>query len=168
VANFAASRRSHPSQWLALLVGAFYTILGAGGFFVTGFSGFAAPQGDLLLGLELNPLQNLVHLALGAAGLFLWRRLATAVTYGWVVALVSGLLFAYGLAVAGTDAPANVLALNTSGNALHFITAIYGVIMAIWPKGMAATAEEGPRELIEERREERGRRPADEHTERRR
>jgi hypothetical protein len=47
--------------------------------------------------LEINPLHNLVHLAIGLAGLALWRRLDTARTYGWLLAAGCGLAFLYGL-----------------------------------------------------------------------
>jgi hypothetical protein len=45
----------HPAQWLALVIGAVYTLVGVVGFFVTGFDGFAEPSGELLLGVfEIN------------------------------------------------------------------------------------------------------------------
>src|SRR5215207_3949875 len=70
----------HPSQLLALAIGAVYTLIGILGFLVTGFENFAAETNKTLLGFEINPLHNLVHLAIGLAGLALWRRLDTART----------------------------------------------------------------------------------------
>jgi hypothetical protein len=74
----------HPSQLLALAIGAIYTLIGILGFLVTGFENFASETNETLLGFEINPLHNLVHLAIGLAGLALWRRLDTARTYGWL------------------------------------------------------------------------------------
>ena len=81
----AATR--HPSQLLALAIGAVYTLVGILGFFVTGFENFASETDKTLLGFEINPLHNLVHLAIGLAGLALWRRLDTARLYGWLLAI---------------------------------------------------------------------------------
>ena len=60
---------STPSQLLALAIGAVYTLIGILGFFITGFENFAAETDKTLLGFEINPLHNLVHLAIGLAGL---------------------------------------------------------------------------------------------------
>ena len=93
----------HPSQLLALVIGVVYTLVGIAGFFVTGFENFAAETNKTLLGFEINPLHNLVHLAIGLAGLTLWRRLDTAKTYGWLLAAGYGLAFLYGLFAAGNS-----------------------------------------------------------------
>ena len=77
----AASDR-HPAQLLALIIGAVYTLIGIAGFFVTGFEHFAAETDKTLLGFEINPLHNIVHLAIGLAGLAMWRQLDTARAYG--------------------------------------------------------------------------------------
>ena len=59
----------HPSQLLALAIGVVYTLIGILGFLVTGFENFASETDKTLLGFEINPLHNLVHLAIGLAGL---------------------------------------------------------------------------------------------------
>jgi len=97
----AAPSTRHPSQLLALAIGAVYTLIGILGFLVTGFDNFAAETNKTLLGFEINPLHNLVHLAIGLAGLAMWRRLDTARTYGWLLAAGYGLAFIYGLFAAG-------------------------------------------------------------------
>jgi hypothetical protein len=107
----AASSTRHPSQLLALAIGAVYTLIGILGFFITGFDNFAAETDKTLLGFEINPLHNLVHLAIGLAGLALWRRLDTARTYGWLLAAGYGLAFLYGLFAAG-NSDINFLSLN--------------------------------------------------------
>lgn len=124
----------HPAQWLALAIGATYTLVGIIGFFLTGFSGFAAPEGELLLGVfEINPLHNIVHLLIGGAGLALWSRLDRARLYGWLLAAGYGLTFLYGLFVAGSDEPANFLALNQGDNWLHLFSTLAGLAIALWP-----------------------------------
>jgi hypothetical protein len=80
-----------------------YTLIGILGFFVTGFEHFAAETDKTLLGFEINPLHNIVHLAIGLAGLAMWRQLDTARAYGWLLAAGYGLTFLYGLFAAGNS-----------------------------------------------------------------
>jgi ABC-type transport system involved in multi-copper enzyme maturation permease subunit len=122
----------HPAQLLALAIGIIYTLIGIAGFFVTGFDNFAAETDKTLLGFEVNPLHNLVHLAIGLAGLALWRRLDTARTYGWLLAAGYGLAFIYGLFAAG-NRDINFLSLNGADNILHLVSALAGVAIALWP-----------------------------------
>jgi hypothetical protein len=122
----------HPAQLLALAIGAVYTLIGVAGFFVTGFDNFAAETDKTLLGFEVNPLHNIVHLAIGLAGLALWRRLDTARTYGWLLAAGYGLAFIYGLFAAG-NRDINFLSLNSADNILHLVSALAGVAIALWP-----------------------------------
>jgi ABC-type transport system involved in multi-copper enzyme maturation permease subunit len=124
----------HPAQWLALAIGIAYAVAGLVGFALTGFRGFAEPGGELLLGVfEINPLHNVVHLVIGVAGVALWRPLARARLYGWLLAAGYGLTFLYGLFVAGSDEPANFLALNQGDNWLHLFSALAGLAIALWP-----------------------------------
>jgi ABC-type transport system involved in multi-copper enzyme maturation permease subunit len=122
----------HPSQLLAIAIGAVYTLIGILGFFITGFENFAAETNKTLLGFEINPLHNLVHLAIGLAGLALWRRLDTASTYGWLLAAGYGLAFLYGLFAAG-NSDINFLSLNGPDNGLHLVSALAGLAIALWP-----------------------------------
>jgi ABC-type transport system involved in multi-copper enzyme maturation permease subunit len=122
----------HPAQLLALAIGVVYTLIGVAGFFVTGFDNFAAETNKTLLGFEVNPLHNIVHLAIGLAGLALWRRLDTARTYGWLLAAGYGLAFIYGLFAAG-NSDINFLSLNGADNILHLVSALAGVAIALWP-----------------------------------
>ena len=126
------STARHPSQLLALAIGAVYTLVGILGFFITGFENFATETNKTLLGFEINPLHNLVHLAIGLAGLALWRRLDTAKTYGWLLAAGYGLAFLYGLFAAG-NRDINFLSLNGADNGLHLVSAVDGIAIALWP-----------------------------------
>lgn len=124
----------HPAQWLALVIGALYILMGVAGFFATGFNGFAEPSGELLLGaFEVNPLHNIVHLIIGIAGLVMWNRLDRARLYGWLLAAGYGLVFLYGLVVAGNEDPSNFLALNQGDNWLHLVSAAAGLAIALLP-----------------------------------
>jgi uncharacterized membrane protein YuzA (DUF378 family) len=122
----------HPAQLLALAIGVVYTLVGIAGFFVTGFDNFAAETDKTLLGFEVNPLHNIVHLLIGLAGLALWRRLDTARTYGWLLAAGYGLAFIYGL-FAADNRDINFLSLNGADNILHLVSALAGVAIALWP-----------------------------------
>jgi hypothetical protein len=126
----AATR--HPSQLLALAIGAVYTLVGILGFLVTGLEDFAAETDKTLLGFELNPLHNIVHMAIGLAGLALWRRLDSARLYGWLLAAGYGATFVYGLLAAG-NRDINFLSINGADNGLHLVSAIAGLAIALWP-----------------------------------
>lgn len=136
----AAGTDRHPAQYLALAIGVIYVLVGLAGFLVTGFDGFAAPEGDLLLGFEVNPLHNIVHLLIGGAGLALWNRLDRARVYGWLLAIGYGATFVYGLFVANSDEQANFLALNQADNVLHVVSALAGLAIALWPARDRTTA----------------------------
>ena len=128
----SATATRHPSQLLALAIGAVYTLVGILGFLITGFDNFASETDKTLLGFEINPLHNLVHLTIGLAGLALWRRLDTARTYGWLLAIGYGATFIYGLFAAG-NSDSNFLSINGADNGLHLVSAIAGVAIALWP-----------------------------------
>jgi ABC-type transport system involved in multi-copper enzyme maturation permease subunit len=134
----------HPAQLLALAIGVVYTLVGLAGFLVTGFENFAAETDKTLLGFEINPLHNLVHLAIGLAGLALWRRLDTARTYGWLLAAGYGLAFIYGLFAAG-NSDINFLSINGPDNGLHLVSAAAGLAIALWPAHRTARASQSDR-----------------------
>lgn len=124
----------HPAQYLALGIGVIYLLVGVVGFFQTGLDGFAHHEGELLLGIfEVNPLHNIVHLIIGAAGIMLWQPLSRARVYGWLLAIGYGATFLYGLFVANQDTQANFLALNWADNWLHIVSALAGLAIALWP-----------------------------------
>jgi hypothetical protein len=123
------SDRTWP-EWLTLVFGVVYLAVGALGFAVTGGVGFAARNGDTLLGFELNPLHNIVHLAIGAALVagFLGGRRST----GLVATLIGAVYLLVGVVgpfVTGTKA--NILALNTADHVLHIASAIVLLIAGI-------------------------------------
>lgn len=116
--------------------GAVYALIGAVGFAVTDGLPFAGTEGNRLLLFAVNPLHNVVHLAVG--GLLLggaiagtrWARRVNA-TVGGVYLLVGVL----GLFLVGTGM--NILSLNHPDNALHFATALLAIAVATTKGEMA-------------------------------
>lgn len=124
--------RVRPHQVLALGVSLVFVALGLAGWSVTGASGWTERHGAQLLGLGLNPLHNVVHLTVGAAGLLLWRRPGGVRGFGLLLAVGYGLLSVYGLVAHG--ATWDVLALDAADNAMHLVAALLGVAIAVWPR----------------------------------
>ena len=122
-----------PSQYLALIVGLAFPVAGIAGFFVTGFEDFFAKDtNQYLLGLEVNPAHNVVHLALGLFGLVLAVSAAGARTYGALLFVGYAATFVYGLfAVKNRDI--NFLSLNTADNWFHLGSALVGLVIAVLP-----------------------------------
>ena len=135
----SARGEAHPAQYLALAIGIVYTLVGLLGFLVTGFDNFASETNKTLLGFEINPLHNIVHLLIGAAGIAMWRPLRTARLYGWILAAGYGLTFLFGLFAAG-NSDINFLSLNGADNGLHLVSALAGLAVALWPARRTATA----------------------------
>jgi hypothetical protein len=123
----------HPAQHLALAIGALFTLLAIAGFLQVGLDPFVGPEGEPVLGFEVNGLHNIVHLAVGLMGLAAWRRLDSTRGFGWTLFALYGLTFLYGLAVGGQDTDANLLALNSADNVLHGAAALAGLAIALWP-----------------------------------
>jgi uncharacterized protein DUF4383 len=110
---------------VATVLGLIYSVIGIVGFAVSGFDAFAAPRGDVLLGFTVNPLQNLIHLAIGW-----WLVSAAQAGEGEArkAALRAAALILI-LGVAGiyldTRAPElNLLNANTTVNIAHLISAL--------------------------------------------
>ena len=125
----SAHTKRETAQTLALAVGVIYTLVGIAGFFVTGFDGFASNNGESLLGFEVNPLHNIVHLVIGIAGIVLSRSLTNTMAYGAMLAIGYGLAFVYGLVANGKDW--DFLAINSADNILHILSALVGVGIAV-------------------------------------
>ena len=119
-------------QLLALIIGAVYLLVGIVGFFVTGFDDFFGHDtNETVLGFEVNPFHNVVHILIGAAGLALARTLAGARTYGWLLAVGYGATFVYGLFAVGQTW--DFLSLNWADNWLHLVSALAGLAIALGP-----------------------------------
>src|SRR5215213_715419 len=118
-------------EYLALVFGIVYAIVGVAGFFVTNGSSFASTNtNDTLMGFEVNNLHNIVHLAIGAALIiaFMSGRMATMYT----AAVIGAVYLALGLiGPAVTDTSANVLSLNSPDHWLHIASGL-GLLIAAW------------------------------------
>lgn len=120
-------------QYLALVIGIVYLLVGAVGFVITGFDDWTLhDHSQTLLGFAINPLHNVVHLVIGLLGVLLWTRSASARTYGWILAVGYGAAFVYGLIVVN-DPEANILNINGADNVLHAVSAAAGLAVALWP-----------------------------------
>lgn len=116
-------RTSSINQQIAYALGATYVLVGVVGFAVTGVSGFAATQGDELIIFGLNPLHNIVHIAVGA--LLLGGAWATARASRSVNAVVGGVYAVVGIAgFFVINSGLNILAINHPDNGLHLGSAL--------------------------------------------
>jgi hypothetical protein len=113
---------------LGYVLGAVYLLVGLVGFAITAGTGFAATSGERLIIFELNPLHNIVHIAVGAllAGAA-WRGARDAKTANTLVGAVYLAVGVIGLFL--TDSSANLLALNHPDNVLHLGSA--AVLLAV-------------------------------------
>lgn len=125
----AAHATGRLAQCGALTMGVAFVALAVGGSFATGFEGFAHHStGHTILGFQVNPLHNAVHLVSGVLGLVAFHRLSWSLAYGLFLAVMYGLIFFYGLFAIGFTW--DVLSLNWAGNWLHFGLAIVGLTIA--------------------------------------
>lgn len=125
--------RQHPSRMIAFAFGVVYVALGVLGFLVTGFDQFASDTNESLLGFQVNPLHNLVHLATGLLGIVMARRTDSARTFGWLLVAMFGVTFFYGLFAVG-ESDINFLNINSADNVLHFLNVLVGFAIALWPR----------------------------------
>ena len=129
-ANTTATRSVN--RLLGYVLGVVYLLVGLLGFFVTSGVGFASRDGKSLLGFELNPLHNIVHLLVGAVLLYAATRGVAAARSANIAVggtyLVVGIIGLFIL-----DSSANILALNSADNVLHLVSAL-----ALLGAGLAA------------------------------
>ena len=146
----AVRRRRGAHQWLALVVGIVYLLVGIAGFFVTGFdmAGFTEHDPDqALLGFAINPLHNIVHLVIGILGIGAWSRSASARTFGWLLLIGYGAAFVYGL-FAVDNPEINYLNINHADNWLHLGSALVGLLIAVWPAPARVVDQPGTTETM--------------------
>jgi hypothetical protein len=112
-----------PNRTFGFVFGLVYVLVGLLGFLVTKGVGFAATQGKTLIIFNLNPLHNLVHIAIGAV--FITGALGGERPAALVNALVGAAYLVVGIAglfVIGHSL--NILAINPADNGLHFASAL--------------------------------------------
>lgn len=114
---------SSPNRLVGTIFGIVYLLVGAAGFAVTGGVGFAATEGNPLVIFDVNPLHNIIHLAIGAALLLAARKsVPAAKSMNTLVGAVYLLVGVLGLFLVGSAA--NILALNGADNVLHLASAL--------------------------------------------
>ena len=115
--------RNSPNRLIATVFGAVYLLVGLVGFAVTSGVGFFSTEGSNLIIFEVNPLHNVIHLAIGAALLYagvkdiqLARTINTAVGAVYLLVGILGLFL--------LSSPLNIIALNGADNVLHLASAV--------------------------------------------
>jgi hypothetical protein len=105
--------------------GAVYVVVGLLGFTVSGGHDFAGHDGGKLLGIFMvNPLHNVAHILIGAVLVGAASAgIRAAKSANAVIGAAYLLLGVLGLFITG-DHGANILALNSADNVLHFASAV--------------------------------------------
>jgi hypothetical protein len=111
------------NRLVGYVLGAAFLLAGLLGFTVA--DGFIGPEkGDLLLGLRVNHLHNIVHLLIGAALIYgATRGTETARRINTLVGAVYALVGVLGFFIASDTKDYNILALNQADNLLHVVSA---------------------------------------------
>jgi hypothetical protein len=113
-----------PAQIFALLFGVVYLLIGIVGFAVTGFDDFASEIYDeKLLVFPLNPLHNLVHIAIGAVWLYASKDHATAKSVNTIIGVAYLLV-----GVLGLLGVLNFLAIEDAGSADNYLHLASGAL----------------------------------------
>ncbi len=111
------------NRLVGYVFGAVYLLVGLVGFAITPGVGFAHTHGKELLFFELNPLHNIVHVAIGLLlGLAAYKGATASAAANSLVGGVYLLVGVLGLFL--TNSSANIIALNHPDNALHLATAV--------------------------------------------
>ncbi len=128
--NAAGTRRRHPVQITAAVVGVVFLIVGIAGFIpgiTTNYDQltWAGHESDaLLLGLfQVSVLHNVVHLLFGIAGIAAAASFNAARSYLIVGGFIYLALFVYGLLVDANGA-GNFVPVNNADNWLHLVLGI--------------------------------------------
>lgn len=115
--------RTSPNKLLATVFGAVYLLVGLAGFTVTSGVGFFATEGADLIIFAVNPLHNIIHLAIGAALLLAGlKSVPAARSVNTTVGAVYLLVGIVGLFL--LNSAANIIALNGADNVLHLASAV--------------------------------------------
>jgi len=111
------------NRTVAYVVGIVFLLVGILGWFVSHGHSFADRTGGSLLGFEVNPLHNIVHVLVGIvlivgarSGLSAARAANTAVGAVYLLVGIIGLFI--------LDSSANILALNSADNVLPLVSAL--------------------------------------------
>ncbi|WGW10867.1 DUF4383 domain-containing protein [Saxibacter everestensis] len=119
-----------PNRLLATVFGVVYLLVGILGFFVTSGVSFFGTEGSTLIVFEVNPLHNIIHLAIGAALLLAGlRSVKSSRSVNTLVGAVYLLVGVLGLFLLNSGA--NILALNGADNVLHLASAVLLLVVGL-------------------------------------
>ena len=131
-----------PVRRFAQVFGAVYVLVGLLGFAFTGFANFAVASDDKLLLFGVNPLHNIVHLAVGALWLASSRTESAARTVSILIGAVYLVVGVLGLFANGSS-DLNLLNINQPDNALHLASAALGLYFGLAGRRSVAPAASG-------------------------
>ena len=138
-----SSTAKTPAQLFALVFGVVYVLVGIVGFAVTGFDNFAAAKEvEKLILFQINPLHNIVHIAIGALWIGASKTHASAKSTNLLIGVVYGLVALLGFLK--VDFAYDLLNLNDADNFLHLASAAlalyFGTAGAAGPARTTTTA----------------------------
>lgn len=114
----------------AVIVGVAYLAIGVIGFAFTGFGNFVQDTGIGILGFDLNPFHNIIHLVVGGYLLFV-SRLGRTITEG---ALIGGGLVYIVAAILGLSNHLQIISINSAGapdNFLHIASGLAALLLGL-------------------------------------
>lgn len=115
-----------PAQWVALIFGVVYLLVGVAGWFVT--KSFTGLDDDaVLLGLEVNGLHNVVHLALGVG----WLGASTRPDWAKAVDTLFGAVLVLVAVVGLTGALDTLLNIEDAAAVDNYVHVATGAV-ALW------------------------------------
>jgi hypothetical protein len=123
---------------VALALGVFYVVIGIIGFFSTGFSDFTQNTNDTIVGFQVNPAHNVVHMAVGTF-LLAMSRFSAPVTEGglmgvglfYVVAFVIGFVDTSPIQVGEKVDSLTIISMKGSGDLENFNHLFFGVVALV-------------------------------------
>ncbi len=132
------------AQKVMPIIGAFYVIIGLLGFTVTGFGAFLANTDDALFGFSLNPLHNVVHIAIGGF-LIIMSRQTTSMAEGACLGVGLFYITAFVIGVIG-ESNLTIISMFGRGDLENFNHLVNGgLLLAIGLISTAATESDAKR-----------------------
>jgi len=115
------------AQKVMPIIGIFYVLIGLIGFTVTGFSNFLANTSDELIGFSVNPLHNLVHIAIGGF-LIVMSRQTPAMAEGACMGVGLFYVTAFVIGVIG-ESNLTIISMFGRGDLENFNHIVNGVLL---------------------------------------
>jgi hypothetical protein len=131
-----------PTQWFALVAGAFLVALGVLALIVDGLDFGATSDPGTFLIWETSGWNTILWIVMGALGLVASTRVDGARTYGLLSAVVFGLLAVWGFIDGGYDTM-GLFAFGTTDNITHAVLGAAGALVALPPERMQRRAGMG-------------------------